>query len=229
MGLRVVGIARTGVAAVDQTAVIVHLEDARKLTGVATATTVDLDVARGTEAAVAKRVQARLPAGVTALGVWDLLGPIKADIEANRVFAHILAVVIYVFAALAVASTIFVSVMERTRELGVISALGLAPRQLGSLVTLEAVFACGLGWLVGLVIGYVTAWILASYNILGPLFRAVSASMPTAGLTEEVYGAVRASYVLYSGMVVAAAAVISALVPGRRAARLRPAAAMRAE
>jgi len=229
MGLRVVGIARTGVAAVDQAAVIIHLEDARQLTGVATATTVDLDVARGAEAAVAKRVQALLPAGVTALGVWDLLGPIKADIEANRIFAHILAVVIYVFAALAVASTIFVSVMERTRELGVISALGLAPRQLGSLVTLEAVFACGLGWLAGLVIGYVAAWILASYNILGPLFRTVSASIPTAGLSEEVYGAVRASYVLYSGMVVAAAAVISALVPGRRAARLRPAAAMRAE
>ncbi|HLT57287.1 MAG TPA: FtsX-like permease family protein [Limnochordales bacterium] len=229
MGLQVVGIARTGVAAVDQTAVIVHLEDARRLTGVPTATTIALDVARGTEAAVAERVQALLPAGVTARGVWDLVGPIKADVEANQAFAHVLALVVYAFAALAVTSTVFVSVMERTRELGVIAALGVTPRRLGLLVTLEAFFTCALGWLGGLALGYAAAWALATYNILGPLFAAISASMPTAGLSEEVYGAVRTAYVAYSGMVIAAAVVMSALVPGRRAARLRPAAAMRAE
>ena len=229
MGLEVVGIARTGVAAVDQTAVLVHLEDARRLTGVPTATTVDLDVARGSEDAVAARVQGLLPAGVAARGVWDLVGPIKTDVEANRAFAHVLAVIVYAFAALAVASTVFVSVVERTRELGVISALGVTPRRLGMLVTLEAAMACGLGWLGGLAVGYGIAWLLASYNILGPLFGAVSAGMPTAGLSEEVYGAVRAAYAAYSGMVIAAAVVFSALVPGRRAARLHPATAMRAE
>ncbi|HEY8416981.1 MAG TPA: FtsX-like permease family protein, partial [Limnochordales bacterium] len=229
MGLQVAGIARTGVAAVDQTAVIVHLEDARRLTGVPTATAVDLDVARGTEDATARRVQALLPAGVTARGVWDLVGPIKTDVEANRFFAHVLAVIVYAFAALAVASTVFVSVMERTRELGVIAALGVAPRRLGVLVTLEALFTCILGWLGGLGLGYAAAWLLATYNILGPVFGAVSASVPTAGLSEEVYGAVRAAYVVYSGLVIAVAVVFSALVPGRRAARLRPAAAMRAD
>ncbi len=228
-GLRVVGIARTGVAAVDQAAVVVHLEDARTLTGVPTATTVDLDVARGTEEGTAKRVQALLPAGVTARAVWDMVGPIKADVEANRAFAYILALIVYVFAAVAVASTIFVSVMERTRELGVISALGVPPGRLGALVTLEAFLACSLGWLGGLIIGYSVARLLAAYNILGPLFGAVSAGMPAAGLSEEVYGAVRAAYAGYSGMVVAAAVVFAALVPGRRAARLRPASAMRAE
>ncbi|OUN01711.1 MAG: hypothetical protein BAA04_12705 [Firmicutes bacterium ZCTH02-B6] len=228
MGLRVVGIVRGGVALVDQTAVIIHLDDARRLTGVSTATTLDLDVARGAEDEVARRTQAVLPAGVTARGVWDLVGPIKADVEANRVFAHVLALIVYAFAAVAVASTVFVSVMERTRELGVISALGVPPGRLGALVTLEALFTCVLGWLAGLGLGYAFAWLLASYNILGPLFGAVSASMPTAGLSEEVYGAVRAVYVVYSGMVIAAAVVLSALVPGRRAARLRTAIAMRA-
>ncbi|MBO2521453.1 MAG: ABC transporter permease [Firmicutes bacterium] len=229
MGLRVVGIARTSVTAVDQTAVLIHLDDARRLTGVPTATTVDLDVARGSEEAVARRVQELLPAGLTARGVWDLVGPIKSDVESNRLFAHVLAMVVYAFAALAVTSTVFVGVMERTRELGVISALGVTPRRLGALVTLEALFTCVLGWFGGLILGYGAAWALATYNILGPLFAAVSAAMPAAGLSEEVYGAVRAYYALYSGLVIAAAVVFSALVPGRRAARLRPAAAMRAE
>lgn len=229
LGLKVVGLARTGVMAVDETAVIIALDDARRLTGVSTATTVDLDVPRGAEAAVASRVQAFLPDGLTARGVWELVGPIKTDVEANKVFAHILAIIVYIFAALAVTTTVVVSVMERTRELGVVAALGLAPRRLGVLVTLEALFACLLGWLGGLVMGYGAAWTLANYNILGPVFATISAGTPAAGLSEEVYGAVRAIYVLYSGLVVAMAVGLSGLLPGRRAARLRPAQAMRSE
>lgn len=229
MGLKVVGLASTGILAVDETAVIIGLDDARRLTGVPTATTIDLDVPRGAEAAVARRVQALLPDGVTAREVWELVGPIKTDVEANKAFAHVMAAIIYIFAALAVTTTVFVSVMERTRELGVVAALGLAPRRLGLLVTLEALMACALGWLIGLGAGYAGAWALSRYNILGPVFAAVSASTPSAGLSDEVYGAVRAVYALYSGMVIACAVALSALLPGRRAARLRPAEAMRSE
>jgi len=57
----------------------------------------------------------------------------------------------------------------------------------------------------------------------------MSAGVATGGMSEEVYGAVRAAYVGYSGMVIAAAVVFSALVPGRRASRLDPATAMRTE
>lgn len=229
LGLKVVGLASTGILAVDETAVIIGLDDARRLTGVPTATTIDLDVPRGAEAAVARRVQALLPDGVTAREVWELVGPIKTDVEANKAFAHVMAAIIYIFAALAVTTTVFVSVMERTRELGVVAALGLAPRRLGLLVTLEALMACALGWLIGLGAGYAGAWVLSRYNILGPVFAAVSASTPSAGLSDEVYGAVRAVYALYSGMVIACAVALSALLPGRRAARLRPAEAMRSE
>lgn len=229
LGLEVVGVADTGVVAVDETAVVVSLDDAQTLTGVPTATTLALDVPRGREDAVAARVQGVLPAGLSALGVWDLVGPIKTDVEANQVFAQFLASIVYVFAALAVTTTIAVSVMERTRELGVIAALGLAPRRLGALVTWEAFFTCLLGWLIGLVGGYGVAWVMSRYNVLGPLFATMSAGMPTAGLSEEVYGAVRAVYVVYSGMVVAVAVALSALLPARRAARLKPAEAMRSE
>lgn len=229
MGLQVVGLAATGVAALDESVVLTTLEDARNLTGVPTATTIALDVPRGSEEAAAARAQGALPPGLTALGVWDLVGPIKTDVQANKAFAFVLAVIVYVFAALAVTTTITVSVMERTRELGVIAALGLAPRRRGALVTREAVFSCGLGWLAGLAAGYAAAWCLARYNILGPIFAMMSASFPATGLSEEVYGAVRAAYAGYSGMVVAAALILSALMPGRRAARLRPAEAMRSE
>ena len=229
MGLTVVGLADTGVAGLDDTLVLCHLEDARFLTGVTTATTLALDVPRGTEQATARRVQEILPPGLEARGAWDLVGPIKADVEAGKIFAVPLGLFLGFFAALAVASTVFVSVLERTREFGVISALGLPPRRLGTLVTYEALLACALGWGAGLVIGYGLAWVLASYNLLGPLFAAVGEGLEAAGIAEEFYGAVRLVYALYSALTVAVAVLLSALLPAQRAARLKPAEAMRGE
>src|SRR5690606_40678807 len=78
------------------------------------------------------------------------------------------------------------SVLERTREFGVISALGLPPRRLGTLVTYEALLACAVGWGVGLVLGYGVAWLLASYNLLGPLFAAVGEGFRSEEHTSEL-------------------------------------------
>lgn len=227
LGLTVVGLAETGVAGLDETLVVGHLEDARLLTGVATATTLALDVPRGREGEVARRVQEVLPPGLEARGAWDLVGPIKGDIEAGKAFALLLGLFLGLFAALAVASAIFVSVLERTREFGVIAALGLPPRRLGTLVTYEALLACAVGWGVGLVLGYGVAWVLASYNLLGPLLAATREGFQETGLADEFYGAVRPAYILYSAITVAVAVGLSALFPARRAARLQPAEAMR--
>lgn len=228
-GLTVVGLTDTGVSGLDDTLVLIHLEDARFLTGVTTATSLALDVARGREETVARRVQQVLPPGLEARGVWDLVGPIKADVQGAKVFALPMGLLLALFASLAVASTVFVSVLERTREFGVISALGLPPARLGRLVTFEALVACGLGWTVGLVIGYAIAWLLASYNLLGPLFATIGQAFPEEGIAEEFYGAIRSVYILYSAVIVAVAALLSALGPARRAARLKPAEAMRSE
>ena len=57
-GLQVVGIIDSNINPVDEGVVLVHLEDARTLTGVETATGVALDVQQGNEEAVAERVNA---------------------------------------------------------------------------------------------------------------------------------------------------------------------------
>ena len=120
--------------------------------------------------------------------------------------------------------------MERTRELGVIAALGLAPKRARRLGDARSALLLLLGWLGGLLAGYSTAWMLATYNILGPLFAMVSAGVPAAGLSEEVYGAMRAPMSRPQGWWSAVAAVPQLpCFPARRAGRLRPAEAMRAE
>jgi putative ABC transport system permease protein len=65
-----------------------------------------------------------------------------------------------VIALFGIANTLGLSIIERTRELGLMRAVGMTRRQVRSLVRWEAVIIALLGALLGIVIGLVFAWVL---------------------------------------------------------------------
>jgi ABC-type lipoprotein release transport system permease subunit len=227
-GLTVVGLIDSGMAFVDRGAVLIHLDQARELTGVSTATAVALDVPRGREEHIAAELDARLPAGVRAYGVRELLGPVREHFQAHRNRMLVIGGMFAVFAAMAVTSTVLVSVIERTREFGVIAALGLAPASLSAMAVAEAVLGTVLGYGLGLVAGYAVLWWLSTVNVLGPLlFASFDAAFASLGLSNEFYMALQPAYVGYATTTIVVAAVFAILVPARRLWRLEPASAMR--
>lgn len=228
-GLVVVGLVRSGVAAVDDAAALVHIDDARRLTGVATATGVALDVPRGAEDTVARSVEPLLPAGVRAYGVADLVGFLRVEVINERVQMAIILLLFSLFGALAVTSTILVSVIERTREFGVISALGLSPLRLARLVILEAVMSSAIGWAIGLVLGYGIIIAMSRWNVLGPVFASYGEAFRALGMGGELYTSTSAAYGLYATATIVLAAALTAVGPARRVRRLSPARAMRVE
>jgi ABC-type lipoprotein release transport system permease subunit len=228
-GLILVGLVETGVPQVDDRATLVHLDDAKRLTGTRTATALALDVARGSEDAVASAVQPLLPPGVRAYGPSDMLGAIRQDIEANRISSIPIAFLFALVAAAAVTSTATVSVIERTREFGMIAAVGLAPARLARVVMLESVITTLIGWAVGLAAGYGMLAVLTRVNVLGTVFGSYARSFAALPLTEEIYMAVHPAYALYASMTVGLAAVLAVLIPARRVRRLQPTQAMRIE
>jgi ABC-type lipoprotein release transport system permease subunit len=227
-GLRVVGIVHARIANVDEGLVLVPLEDARALTGVKTATTLDLDVPLGQVSAVAARVQQGLPPGVQARGVWELMGVVKADMDYHRVSGLTLGLMLALLAALAVASTVLVSVIERTREFGMISALGLEPRALARMVMLESLIATALGGVIGLGLGYALIAYLATHNVIGASFSQIGSGFEEFAIAEEIYANVSPTYIGVAALIVVFVGLLAALVPVRRVLRLRPTDAMRA-
>jgi lipoprotein-releasing system permease protein len=228
-GLTVVGFLETGVIAVDDGTVLVHLEDARTLTGVQTATGVALDIPRGQEGPVATRVQSVLPDGVRAYTLRDLLGPLAEQVDASRLSGVPIGLLFAVFAALAVTSTVVVSVLERQREFGMMAAIGLAPPKLAHMVVLEAVLAAALGWVVGLALGYTLTWTFGTWNILGAAFAGIFDGFSAYGIGDELYTTSSPRYALYAAATVAFAATFALLIPARQVAQLSPATAMRSE
>jgi putative ABC transport system permease protein len=107
-------------------------------------------------------------------------------------------------AILGVVNTLALSVIERTREVGLLRAIGLSRRQLRRMVGLESIVIAVFGALLGLAMGL-------AFGL--SLMRALE----DEGLTEVVVPWLTLAACL---VVAAAVGVLAALFPARRAARL---------
>jgi putative ABC transport system permease protein len=125
-------------------------------------------------------------------------------------FLTLLLVLSVLIAFLGIVNTLALSVLERTRELGLLRAVGMARRQVKRMVRVESVIIAVFGGLLGVAVGIG----------LGVALRAALAgkgvtvlSLPSAQL---------GLYLLFAGVV----GVIAAWFPARRAARLNVLAAI---
>ncbi len=227
LGLNVVGFIETGLAAVDNNMVFIHIDDARFLTGVSTATGLALDIDKSQEATIQTNVQAVLPEKIKAYDLLSLLGAVAMRVKVSRLMMLPIGLLFAIFAALAVTSTLLVSVMERGKEFGMVAAIGLAPPKLAVMVVLETMLTTFFGWLLGLLVGYGVVFFLSIQNVLGPVFASAAKSLGDFGIGEEIYTNVSINYALYATVTVLLAAIFAILFPARRVSRLNPVDAMR--
>jgi len=89
---------------------------------------------------------------------WETLTPgLKQAIQADMTSAWFMYGVLIILVAFSVLNTQLMSVLERTREFGVIMALGIKPRRLAYLVVLETFLMASLGLLIGVLLGNMPA------------------------------------------------------------------------
>lgn len=168
-------------------------------------------------------VSVKLADGVTVEQADAALQPLIADFpqlefETNAEFQSrvegqldTLLIIINVFLGLAIliallgiANTMALSVLERTREIGLMRAIGMTRRQTRSLIRLEAGVVSIFGALLGVAVGVVFGWI-AVLAIPGDIIDQLA--IPVASLAVYV-------------VIAAFAGLVAASFPARRAARL---------
>lgn len=104
----------------------------------------------------AKEVAAALSARYPELGFQtreDVFSFVEQGIRISDVVRLGISAIALIVGAIAVANTMLMSVLERTREFGVVRAVGARPRFLFSLVLLEAVALSAAGAVLGMVFG----------------------------------------------------------------------------
>ncbi len=228
----VVGTARTGNAQLDRGGAWMHLADLQSLlvledqVHAVTVLTTDADAI---DAWVGR---ARAAVGSDTLEVlsWSEAAPQSAQmIQMQDLSAVIVLTIVFGAAGFGILNTMMMSVFERTRELGVLKALGLRPARMVGLVLVESVLLASLSAVIGLALGgLLDAWLVTK----GLDFSAsLKDGFSMAGIVIDpvVKGSVRWQSVASIVAALYAVSLLASLWPGIRAARLEPVAALRAD
>lgn len=227
---RVRGVFHSLSPAISQRRVLVSVASARALLGVGdVAHQVVLQLDRAGEAdAVAARLRARLGPGYDVRSYGELLPALRALEAWGDKVVLLAALFIYALVGLGILNTILMSVMERTREFGVLRAIGTRPGRVVAQVLGESFWIATLAAAVGLAAGLALTWYGSTHPLLsfggakgGEGMEYAGTVIATAARSRFLPGeALKAAGLVYL------MALVTALYPAWKVAKLPPARAL---
>jgi ABC-type lipoprotein release transport system permease subunit len=157
---------------------------------------------------------------------WTLLEPgLKQAIQADMGSSFFMYFILVILVAFSVLNTQLMSVLERTREFGIVMALGLKPGRLGRLVILETALMGSLGTILGMLFGaLLTLWVgQVGFTIPGMDEMAAQFNLPSL-----LYPQLTLLSLTVGPAIVFVFTLLAALYPAIRLQWLQPVDAMRA-
>lgn len=119
------------------------------------------------------------------------------------------------------ASTMITSVIERTREIGVLKALGFTDKQVVIMILAESIIMSLIGGAIGMTAGVIGAHILSS--------RGLTVTAGSSGIIIVANPEITADLILTTVLITVAVGVAGGTLPAYRAAKIPPATALRYE
>lgn len=156
---------------------------------------------------------------------WDTRPPFNGFLGFAHALHTIAAAIIVFITGLGVLNTMFMSVLERTAEVGVMRAMGLRAWQTVSLFFFEALAIGALGGLMGVALGAPVAMYMEHRGVnFGEAASKLPATIP---VNEIVHPDLTWQIVVGGFLLGLAMAVVGGFLPAIRASRIQPVEAMR--
>lgn len=174
-----------------------------------------------------RQVEEQLPADTDLIvHDWEALQPgLKQAIQADLASAWFMYGLLIILVAFSVLNTMLMSVLERTREFGIVLALGLKPGQLGRLVVLETALMGGIGLTLGVLLG---GALISWFGVHGFSYPGMAEMGDRFNIPSSIYPQLKLMPLLLGPMIVYAATLIASIYPALRLHWLHPVTAMRA-
>jgi len=164
--MTVVGIYSLGMDSAERGTVFINLPTAQTLYNLRqqeTEVVVSLENV-GQEDVLIADLQAKLPD--YEVDSWDTLSPeIQQAIQSKSAATSILGMLVVLIASIGILNLMLMAVYERTREMGVLAALGMKGRQITTLFLLEGTFIGVFGAVVGVILGWLLVTAVAQVGI----------------------------------------------------------------
>jgi lipoprotein-releasing system permease protein len=210
------GVLSLGNRVADETTVLVSLRSAQALldlTGGATAIEVAVDSLYDASA-IARRI--RQETGLDAVSWMESNAELLAGLRAQSSSSLLIQVFVLLAVAIGIASVLVVSVVQRTREIGILRAIGLTQGQAKWVFLIQGGLLAGLGAVVGsgFGAGLVQAFAVLVKDRSGEALFPIDLSL---------------ALLAFASAVAIATGIVAAYLPARSAARLDPVVAIRNE
>lgn len=147
-----------------------------------------------------------------------------AAIEAKSRVMDIFSVIILMIAGIGILNLLLMAVYERTREIGLLGALGLKPRQISLLFILEGTLIGLVGVVAGIVLGLLFNGVLRQVGLDYSALASATSYMRL--ISGRIYPEWGVDKLFGRALTVAIISALAALIPAREAAHREPAEAL---
>ncbi len=224
----IAGTFRTGTSGLDRGRVYLHIADMQRFVHLYDRVH-ELSIVAASPhdaAAVAEALRGRV-GGDRLVRSWSEIRPdIQKMLDMSQVGMAVMISIIFFVAALGVVNTMLMAVLERTRELGMLKAIGMSGRRIVGLIVAETLFLVLLFSVIGTGVGLALDWYMVVHGI--DLTSITSGfSIGGVGINPVFHGEITAKGIILPTIILAATCFLASFYPAIRAARLRPAVGMR--
>ena len=161
---------------------------------------------------------------VRVISPGQILSSIQAITGQLTVFLGSIGAVSLFVATVGIVNTMYVSVMERTREIGILKAIGYRPKQIMGMFLSEAALTGVIGAFCGLALGYVLSFLMG--GLLGGTFRGPGGGFGGGITIQPVFSS---ELILFSLVFPVILATIAGLYPAWRASKMNAVVALKYE
>ncbi len=219
------GIYDVGMPDIEKGTLYISLGEAQALydlTGQSTEVVISLQKL-GQEKAVMSALEPSLPGDE--LSSWQTNFPeLQTALNAKGKVMDIFSVIMLVIAGIGILNLLLMAVYERTREIGLLGALGMKPRQISSLFILEGALMGVVGVAFGVLLGLALNLLLQRVGLDFSAYSSMTSY--TALLTGRIYPTLGLEKIFQRVLTALVIAALAAFYPAREASQREPAEAL---
>lgn len=217
---RVAGLFKTPASGFDDSNVFVRRSDLSRFTGLAQAHEIAIRIASDRQLAPLQSAITRLVDQRGAVRNWGEVQPVLAAMTGSMDITNAIVSGVFIAAlGFGIINIMMMSVFERTREFGVLMAIGMTRGRVLRLIIFEAVLLGGVGGLFGLL---ASRLMLAITDRTGLPFGAVAEGLGVYGVDSVLYPSVPWPFYLQVAAMVLFVSLLAALYPARQILKKRP-------
>jgi len=225
---RVSGLYKTSNGLFDEMQVFVKHEDLVNLTGINQGATSEFAILLENND-LTDDVTASIKTKLSGLSVrsWKEVDPsLLAFLAMMDQFGYILVIIILMALTFGIINAMLMSVLERSREIGMLMALGMNRRKVFMMIMMETIFLSLTGAIAGILMSIVAISLTGQYGID---FASWAEGLEAFGYSALVYPYIENAFYFTIGIVVIITAALASIWPARKALKLNPATAIREE